>query len=142
MTRLLQRNKNVSFSLKSKNPVIVESITVSTSYSNKLSPNIKKIFKNLRKRSFYKAVEMVNDISNINEQNFILQIIYSAATYAENNHCANLLKFWINEISVQKISKYNSFINKDSEKLEDSYLIIFNLSFQYKDLQVKKELLW
>jgi hypothetical protein len=142
MARLLQRNKKVSFSLKSKNPVSVESITVSAAYCNNLSPNIKKILKNLRKRSFYRAVEMVNDISNISEQNFILQIIYSAATYAENNHCANLLKLWIDEISIQKISKSNAFINQDYKNLEDNYLIIFNLSFQYKDRQVKKDLLW
>ncbi len=46
-----------------------------------------------------------------------------------------------NVLNVQ-LAKSNAFINQDYKNLEDNYLIIFNLSFQYKDRQVKKDLLW
>ena len=56
------------------------------------SQNVIKVFKSLRKRSFYKAIEIASSIENTIERNEILQILYSAIVYSENNHYANLLK--------------------------------------------------
>jgi hypothetical protein len=148
MVRILQSTRNKDFfpsiknKTKLKNPVTVGYIAIGAKYEGKLSPNIKKTLQSLRKRSFYKAVEIVSDISNIVERNFILQILYSSVTYSENNNYANLLKLWVDDIFVQKISKSNHFIDQSTKKLEDNYFFVFNLGLQYKDLPVKKEPLW
>lgn len=146
MVRILQYpiNKDFSHSIKTKikTPVTIGYITISAKYEGKLSPNIKKTLQSLRKRSFYKAVEIVSDISNTVERNFILQILYSSVTYSENNNYANLLKLWVDDIFVQKISQSNHFVDQSTKKLEDNYFFVFNLGLQYKDLPVKKEPLW
>ena len=98
--------------------------------------------KNLRKCSFYKSVELLSDLSNTTERTFILQIIYSAVTYAENNHYANLLKVWIDNIYIKKVIKSNNFLNKKSERLENSYYIIIKFGFEYKAVPVKKNSIW
>jgi len=93
----------------------------------------------LRKRSFYKAIEVISDISDLFERNCILQILYSSVTYAENNHYANLLKLWIDDIYIKKIPNPNNFIQGDSHF---NYYVVINLGFEYKDLPSKKETLW
>ena len=67
-----------------------------------LSQNTSMILKRFRRRSFYKSVEIVSEIENLTERNAILQILYSVATYNENNHSMNLLKIWIDDIYIKK----------------------------------------
>jgi hypothetical protein len=144
MSRLLRHPKCKDFppfSQNSKKPKIItfEYITITAKYDSPVSPTIKKLLKNLRKRSFYKAIEVISDISDLFERNCILQILYSSVTYAENNHYANLLKLWIDDIYIKKIPNPNNFIQGDSHF---NYYVVINLGFEYKDLPSKKETLW
>nr|YP_009496578.1 hypothetical protein ycf88 [Actinocyclus subtilis]AWT39291.1 hypothetical protein ycf88 [Actinocyclus subtilis] len=120
----------------------IEYITVKAKYNYKVTQNLKKVLQTLRKHSFFIALDILSDISNRIEKNIILQILYSTVTYAENNHYANLIKIWIDDIYIKNISKPNYFINKNFQKLEDNYFIIINLGFEYKAFPVKKESIW
>ena len=81
-------------------------------------------------------------VLNVFERNHLLQILYSSVAYVENNYSANLLKLWIDDIHIQKISKTNSFLDDTTNHLSFNYYIIINLGFEYKDLPMKKESLW
>ena len=87
------------------NPMILEFMTVSAKNTHLVSQDANKTLKSLRRRSFYKAIEIVSEIENITERNSILQILYSVATYSENNHSINLLKLWIDDIYVKRHKK-------------------------------------
>ena len=144
MSRLLRHPKCKDFppfSQNSKKPrtVTFEYVTITAEYDSIISPTVKKVIKDLRKRSFYKSIEIVSDISDFFERTCILQILYSSATYVENNHSANLLKLWINEIYIKKIPNFNTFTKSD---LNFNYYLAIDLGFEYKDLPNKKETLW
>ena len=117
----------------------VKYILINTKYKSKISQNLKQILRKLRKRSFYKAIELVSNISNVIERNEIIQILYSVVTYIENNHNANLVKLWIDDISIENISKFNYFLNQNVEKLDDQCFIVINVGFEYKPFPIKKE---
>lgn len=130
------------FSIISQNSTTIGCLSVSSKYNFKVTQNFKKILKNLRKCSFYKSIEILSNLSNNTERTTILQIIYSVVTYVENNHYANLLKVWIDNIYIKKVIKSNKFLNKKSEILTDSYYIVLNFGFEYKAFPVKKESIW
>ena len=134
--------KKKNFSVLSQNSTIIGYIKVNAKYNYKITQNLKKVLKNLRKCSFYKSVEILSNLSNNIERTFILQIIYSAVTYAENNHYANLLKVWIDNIYIKKVVKPNKFLKRKSENLTDNYYIVLNFGFEYKAFPVKKESIW
>lgn len=120
----------------------LEYITIKAKYNYKVTQILEKVLQTLRKRSFYVAIDILENLSNTIERNIILQILYSAVTYAENNHYANLVKIWIDNIFIKKISKSNYFLNKNFQKLEDNHYIILTLGFEYKPFPIKKESIW
>jgi len=126
----------------SQNSTTVGYLSVSSKYNFKVTQNFKKILKNLRKCSFYKSIEILSNLSDKTERTTILQIIYSVVTYAENNHYANLLKVWIDNIYIKKVVKPNKFLKRKSENLTDNYYIVLNFGFEYKAFPVKKESIW
>lgn len=144
MPKLLQhpRCKDFYFSPLSQGSLTLAYVTVSAKYNHRISVHVKKTLKNIRKCSFYKAIDIITYISNIFERNYLLQILYSAVTYTENNHSANLLKLWIDDIYVKKIPKLNNFMDQTDLNLKCNYYIIIILGFEYKDLPTKKEPLW
>jgi len=123
-------------------PIILKFITVNTKNTELISQNVNGILKSLKRRSFYNALKVVSEIENITEQNEILQILYSVATYSENNHSTNLLKLWIEDIYVKKTINNNQFIQRDSYNLKYTYNITIKLGFEYKAPPIKKEPLW
>ena len=58
MPRLLKHPRCKDFFRASRNPMILESITLSAKNNNLSSRNLTKVLKSLRKRSFYKAIEI------------------------------------------------------------------------------------
>jgi len=124
----------------SQNFIKMGYITFIIKCENRISQNLKAVLKNIRKRSFYKAIQLVETISKLNERNWILEILYSVATYAENNHYVNLMKLWVDDISLEKSSKFNNFLNRNFQKLDDDYHIIIKLKFEYHPFRTKKEI--
>ena len=124
----------------SQNFIKMGYITFIIKCENRISQNLKAVLKNIRKRSFYKAIQLVETISKLNVRNWILEILYSVATYAENNHYVNLMKLWVDDISLEKSSKFNNFLNRNFQKLDDDYHIIIKLKFEYHPFRTKKEI--
>ena len=58
------------------NPMILEFMTVNAKNTRLVSQDANKTLKSLRRRSFYKAIDIVSEIENITERNSILQILY------------------------------------------------------------------
>lgn len=144
---MVQHPKCQDFNLfRSKNKdeatPIFEFITVNAKKTYILSQNTNIVLKRLRRRSFYKSIEIVSEIENLTERNNILQILYSVATYSENNHSINLLTLWIDNVYIKKIIKTNQFIGIGSQDLQYTYNIIITLGFEYKAPPMKKEPLW
>jgi len=100
--------------------MILESVTLTAKTNNLSSRNVIKILKSLKNRSFYKAIEIVSNIPNSAERNDILQILYAATIYTENNHYSNLLKLWIDDIYLRKIPNSNQFLMQELQSLKDS----------------------
>jgi len=125
-----------------RSPMILEFIMINAKNTQLVSKDTNKILKCLRRRSFYKALKIVSEIDNIIERNSILQILYSVATYSENNHSTNLLKLWIEDIYVKKTINTNQFIDRNVHNLNYNYNLIIKLGFQYKAPPRKKETLW
>jgi hypothetical protein len=142
MTRLLQHPRCKDFFRVSPNPMILKFVTLTTKNKNVSSQNTIKILKSLRKRSFYKAIEIVSNMTNVVEKNYILQLLYSAVTYTENNHYANLLKLWVDDVYITKTEDTNRFIHQNKQILTSKYTIIIKIGFEYKDAPLKRESLW
>ena len=123
-------------------PMILEFVTVNAKNTRLVSQDANKTLKSLRRRSFYKAIEIVSEIENIGERNSILQILYSVATYGENNHSINLLKLWIDDIYVKRTVNTNRFIHRNYKNLQYTHNIIIKFGFEYKVPPIKKEPLW
>jgi len=122
--------------------MILEFVTVNAKNTRLVSQDANKTLKSLRRRSFYKAIEIVSEIENIGERNSILQILYSVATYGENNHSINLLKLWIDDIYVKRTINTNRFIHRNYKNLQYTHNIIIKFGFEYKVPPIKKEPLW
>jgi len=144
MPKLLKhpKCKDFHFSTVSQTSLTLAYVTLNAKWNSNLSFNVLKVLKSIQKRSFYKAIEIISSVLNVFERNHLLQILYSSVAYVENNYSANLLKLWIDDIHIQKISKTNSFLDDTTNHLSFNYYIIINLGFEYKDLPMKKESLW
>lgn len=144
MPKLLKhpKCKDFHFSTVSQTSLTLAYVTLNSKWNSNLSFNVLKVLKSIQKRSFYKAIEIISSVLNVFERNHLLQILYSSVAYVENNYSANLLKLWIDDIHIQKISKTNSFLDDTTNHLSFNYYIIINLGFEYKDLPMKKESLW
>lgn len=142
MPRLRPHPRCRDFFRINPNPMILEFMTVNAKNTRLVSQDANKTLKSLRRRSFYKAIDIVSEIENITERNSILQILYSVAAYSENNHSINLLKLWIDDIYVKKIVNTNQFIHRNYENLRYTHNIIIKLGFEYKVPPLKKEPLW
>jgi len=144
MPKLLKhpRCKDFCFSPLSQGTLTMAYVRISAKYNFQISANVTKTLKDIRKRSFYKALENVERISNLFERNYLIEMLYSTVIYVENNHYANLLKLWIDDIYIKKVPNFNKFQNQNHETLKFHYYIILVLGFEYKDLPTKKEPLW
>jgi hypothetical protein len=144
MPKLLKhpRCKDFYFSPLSQGKLTMAYVRISAKYNFQISANVTKTLKDIRKRSFYKALENVERISNLFERNYLIEMLYSTVIYVENNHYANLLKLWIDDIYIKKVPNFNKFRNQNHETLKFHYYIILVLGFEYKDLPTKKEPLW
>lgn len=117
-------------------------VTLTVKNNNLKSCNLNKVLKRFKKRSFYRTITVISEAKNVPELQYILQILYSVATYAENNHYVNLLKLWIDDIYVYKKVNSNKFINKKNKNLKYSYDIVIRLGFNYKNPPIKQEPIW
>lgn len=106
---------------KNENITIIDNsqdLTIQVQYPGKLSINTQKILKKIQHRAYYRALNLLSAVSNQYERNFLLQLLISVASCLQNNYDANIIKIWVDNVSIQEHIKNNSLIDALDKKKE------------------------
>lgn len=129
------RCNDIHIKIPKKNESIIiidnsQDLTIQTLYPGQLSINTQRILKKTQHRAYYRATNLLSAISNQSERNFLVQLLISLASCLQNNYDANIVKIWIDNVSIQEYIKGNSLINITDKKREAkiSHLIEIKLS--------------
>jgi hypothetical protein len=88
-----------------------QDLTVQTLYPGQLSINTQRLLKKTQHRAYYRAINLLSAVSNQSERNFLLQLLISLGSCLQNNYDANIVKIWVDNVSIQEHIKSNSLIN-------------------------------
>jgi hypothetical protein len=80
--------------------------------------------------------------SNLDERDYLLQILNSSVIFLQNNLYVNFFDIYIYDISINEISKFNRFVNEQSELFKVSNTITIKLAYQIKPVPKKLETIW
>lgn len=86
-------------------------MTIQTLYPGQLSINTQRLLKKTQHRAYYRAMNLLSAVSNQSERNFLLQLLISLGSCLQNNYDANIVKIWVDNVSIQEHIKSNSLIN-------------------------------
>lgn len=113
---------------KDENITIIDNskdLTVQTLYPGQLSINTQRILKQTQHRAYYRAINLISSVSSQSERNFLLQLLISLGSCLQNNYDANIVKIWVDNISIQEYIKSNFFIESvDKNKKVKIYHLI------------------
>jgi hypothetical protein len=97
------------------------------------SQRIKVLFKTFRRERFHRVIKLISEIENIKERHEILNLLYSASNYIENNRYANLLNLYISEIYIKKSKSLDYSVNETLENDINQYNVIIKMVYIYKE---------
>jgi len=80
--------------------------------------------------------------SNLDERDYLLQILNSSVIFLQNNLYVNFFDIYIYDININEISKFNRFVNEQSESFKFSNTITIKLAYQVKPIPKKLETIW
>ena len=80
--------------------------------------------------------------SNLDERDYLLQILNSSVIFLQNNLYVNFFDIYIYDISINEVSKFNRFVNEQSELFKVSNTITIKLAYQIKPVPKKLETIW
>ena len=80
--------------------------------------------------------------SNLDERDYLLQILNSSVIFLQNNLYVNFFDIYIYDITINEISKFNRFVNEQSELFKLSNTITIKLAYQVKVVPKKLETIW
>ena len=80
--------------------------------------------------------------SNLDERDYLLQILNSSVIFLQNNLYVNFFDIYIYDITINEISKFNRFVNEQSELFKVSNTITIKLAYQIKPVPKKLETIW
>lgn len=106
---------------KNENITIIDNsqdLTIQTLYPGQLSINAQRILKKTQHRAYYRATNLLSAISNKSERTFLLQLLISLVSYLQNNYDANIIKIWVDNVSIQEYIKNNSLIHATDKNRE------------------------
>jgi hypothetical protein len=109
-------------------------IIVNTPYNGKLSITTQRLLKKVQHRSYYRAINFLSLIPNQNERKFLIQTLNSISACFQNNYDANIVKIWIENVSIQKKLAPNYLINfyHKNGNMKISYLILIEVAITTK----------
>ena len=113
-------------------------------YEKKLSSIAKVILTSFQNKYLYYAIDDILELFKTNpiEKKNLLAILYSPVLSLHNNFSVNFFDIWIQEISINEISKVNKFLKNDSRNFEQfSYITIKFLYITRMPIK-KPEPLW
>ena len=80
--------------------------------------------------------------SNLDERDYLLQILNSSVIFLQNNLYVNFFDIYIYDISINEVSKFNRFVNEQSKLFKVSNTITIKLAYQIKPVPKKLETIW
>ena len=80
--------------------------------------------------------------SNLEERDYLLQILNSSVIFLQNNLYVNFFDIYIYDISINEISKINRFVNEQPESFKLSNTITIKLAYQVTAVPKKLETIW
>jgi hypothetical protein len=109
-------------------------ILLNTQYNGKLSSNTQRILKKIQHRSYYRVLNFLSLIPNQIERNFLIQTLNSVGACLQNNYDANIVKIWVENVSIQKQLTPNSLINSyhKNVNMKISYFILIDVAVTTK----------
>lgn len=117
----------------------VFSKTFCIQYKKPLSLNAKCILNSFQNKYIYYAIDDILSLSNSNleEKDYLLEILYSPILSLHNNLSINFFDIWIHEIYIDELSKPNRFLKSTNEILTQTSIITLKLFYKLP-IQVKK----
>ena len=118
--------------------------TFSVKCDNKLSPLAKTILQSFNFKLYYYVIDDLLYLlkSNLDERDYLLQILNSSVIFLQNNLYVNYFDIYIYDISINEVSKFNRFINNQSNSFKVSNIITIKLAYQLKPVPKKLETIW
>jgi hypothetical protein len=109
-----------------------------------LSSLAKVVLKSSKFKLYYYIVDDLLYLlkSNPEERDYLLQILHSSVIYLQNNLYVNFFDIYIYDIKITEISKFNRFVNEQSEAFKASNMITIKLAYQVKPITKKLETTW
>jgi hypothetical protein len=109
-------------------------ILVNTQYNGKLSINTQGILKKIQHRSYYRAMNFLSLIPNQIERNFLIQTLNSVGACLQNNYDTNIVKIWVESVSIQKQVSPNYLITfyHKNVNMKISYFILIEVTVATK----------
>ena len=80
--------------------------------------------------------------SNLDERDYLLQILNSSVIFLQNNLYVNFFDIYIYDITINEVSKFNRFVNEQSKLFKVSNTITIKLAYQIKPVPKKLETIW
>jgi len=110
----------------------------------KLSPLAKTILSSFKFKLYYYVIDDLLYLlkSNPDERDYLLQILNSSVIFLQNNLYVNFFDIYIYDININEISKFNRFVNEQSESFKFSNTITIKLAYQVKPIPKKLETIW
>ena len=110
----------------------------------KLSPLAKTILSSFKFKLYYYVIDDLLYLlkSNLEERDYLLQILNSSVIFLQNNLYVNFFDIYIYDISINEISKINRFVNEQPETFKLSNTITIKLAYQVTAVPKKLETIW
>ena len=118
--------------------------TFNVKCENQLSPLAKTILQSFKFKLYYYVIDDLLYLlkSNLDERDYLLQILNSSVIFLQNNLYVNFFDIYIYDITINEISNFNRFVNEQSESFELSNTITIKLAYQVKPVPKKLETIW
>jgi len=118
--------------------------TFSVKCDSKLSPLAKTILQSFNFKLYYYVIDDLLYLlkSNLDERDYLLQILNSSVIFLQNNLYVNFFDIYIYDITINEVSKFNRFVSKQSNSFKVSNIITIKLAYQIKPVQKKLETIW
>ena len=122
----------------------VLSKTFCIQYKKTLSLNAKCILNSFQNKYIYYAIDDLVSLSNSNveERDYLLEILYSPILSLHNNFSINFFDIWVHEIYIDELSKSNRFLKSSNEILTQNSIITLKLFYKLPIPVKKRATIW